>query len=214
MTLEQRYKLEIATVHVLILAAIWTRRTVRTPVVVALVLILLITSVIDRPGWRESGLSLRKIADGWKFLLLLPPLVIAIWAIGILWGTASPQDIPGLFPKRTLDYMYGAWLQQLVLQSYLFVRLDRLRPQGAVLLSAAGFFLWHLPNPVLAPITFLGGLATSALFKKYRNFYMVAAAHGILGVAIASYWPHWTMVAGRGYWLRHAWPAIRQCFGC
>jgi hypothetical protein len=37
--------------------------------------------------------------------------------------------------------------------------------------------------------------------------------HGTTGLAIASYWPHWTMIVGRGFWVRYAEPIVRQLFG-
>ena len=52
-------------------------------------------------------------------------------------------------------------------------------------MAALLFALAHLPNPILAPITLIWGLAACLLFLRYRNLYPLMIAHAILGITIA-----------------------------
>jgi hypothetical protein len=42
-----------------------------------------------------------------------------------------------------------------------------------------------LPNPVLAPVTFVGGWLLSELFRRYRTLVPLGIGHGLVGIAIA-----------------------------
>jgi membrane protease YdiL (CAAX protease family) len=56
---------------------------------------------------------------------------------------------------------------------------------GACLAAGALFGLVHLPNPVLTPVTFLGGWIMSEIFQRYRSVVPLGIVHGLVGLAIA-----------------------------
>ena len=43
----------------------------------------------------------------------------------------------------------------------------------------------HLPNPILTAASFVWGLAACLLFLRYRNLYILAITHAILGITLA-----------------------------
>lgn len=84
-------------------------------------------------------------------------------------------------------YLSWAIVQQWIQQSFFFVRLERLIHRGmlASFAAAAMFGLAHLPNPVLTPLTFLGGWLLSELYRRYRSVLPLGIAQGLVGLAIA-----------------------------
>jgi len=79
-------------------------------------------------------------------------------------------------------------------QSFFFVRFEEwLGGKRAVWVNAALFSAAHIPNPVLLPATFLGGLGFSEAFRRWRNVYPIWIAHAMLGMCIAAAFPTaWT----------------------
>jgi len=132
-------------------------------------------------------------------------LVIAgiVLLAGLRLGT-----LHSLFGKQT-SWMYGAvyfvWAiaQQWIQQSLFFVRLERVLPKGAdSFVVAALFGLAHLPNPVLAPVTFVGGWILSEVFRRYRHVVPLGIAHALVGLAIGFTVPdhiNHQMEVGTGY---------------
>ena len=113
-------------------------------------------------------------------------------AVGVIFVAAEVGTLHGLFgtPRRFLHagmYLTWALIQQWIQQSFFFVRLERLFHRGilASFTAAAMFGLAHLPNPVLAPLTFLGGWLLSELYRRYRSVVPLGIAHGMVGLAIA-----------------------------
>jgi membrane protease YdiL (CAAX protease family) len=80
-----------------------------------------------------------------------------------------------------------AVVQQWIQQSFFFERMERVIERGvlASFATAALFGLAHLPNPVLAPVTFLGGWLLSELYRRYRSVVPLGIAHGLVGLAVA-----------------------------
>jgi len=85
------------------------------------------------------------------------------------------------------SYLLWAVVQQWIQQSFFFVRMERIIHRGilASFTTAALFGLAHLPNPVLAPLTFAGGWLLSELYRRYRSLIPLGIAHGLMGLAIA-----------------------------
>jgi membrane protease YdiL (CAAX protease family) len=85
------------------------------------------------------------------------------------------------------SYLLWAVVQQWIQQSFFFVRMERIIHRGilASFTTAALFGLAHLPNPVLAPLTFIGGWLLSELYRRYRSLIPLGIAHGLVGLAIA-----------------------------
>lgn len=146
--------------------------------------------------------------------LPLPMTIVVIaltlvMAVGMVAFAHVVGTLHGLFGVRrpllhASGYMLWSLVQQYIQQSFFFVRIERLTCNGrrAALITALLFGLAHLPNPVLTPVTLVGGWILSELFRRYRSLYPLALAHGLIGLAIAVSVPdhiHHHMRVGLGY---------------
>jgi hypothetical protein len=152
-------------------------------------------------GWRGDNLwsATRRAA------LILGPFMAALCVVGLFFGALHRPPIHLLIPKHFFSYMAFCLLQQVGLNSFLTNRLlaateNRLR---ASLLAGAIFAGLHWPNPVLIPLTFIGGVAMSWLFARERNILPLAVAQGILGTLVWWAFPvawHHAMRVGPGFY--------------
>jgi len=183
--------------------ALWSAGDLRWGWAVAVILWIVGVTVYHQPSLRELGLG----ATG-----LLRSLWVAGAAVALGVGMLVGAHLAGTLHRYALNrsvlavgagYLIWAFEQQFMLQSFFFLRLERLLGSGrAVWAAAALFALAHLPNPVLLPATFAAGVAFSELFRRYRNIYMLAIAHAILGMCLAASVPdalHHHMHVGIGY---------------
>jgi membrane protease YdiL (CAAX protease family) len=101
-----------------------------------------------------------------------------------------------------------AIFQQFILQSYFYLRLEKLiSARAAVLLSAGLFCLVHIPNPVLIAVCLVAGYLACEVFRRNRNIYALGVAHAVLGLTIAVTVPddiQRHMRVGIGYYHYHA----------
>jgi membrane protease YdiL (CAAX protease family) len=178
---------ELVTGYVLILAVIWTPRPWQRYLYLVTVIFLVI--VIWRSFENPRAMGLRTanlLRSSW---VVAVALVISGMSIVIarhlhtLHGTSGPLG----FIKRYWGYALWSFAQQLLLQDFFLRRFLSLTPgrKSAALAAATIFSLAHLPNPILTIITFLLGLAACFVFLSYRNLYVLAIAHAILGITIA-----------------------------
>lgn len=76
----------------------------------------------------------------------------------------------------------------------------------AAILTGAIFAVCHLPNPVLVPLTFIGGTAMAWMFARHRNIIPLAIGQVILSSLIFWAFPlawHHHLRVGPGYYF---WP--------
>lgn len=168
----------------LILATIWTEKQVQRELYWITAAYFAITAVFAL--WRKP---LKPPEAKFSFLVIALGALIAgvmIW-IGAAFGT-----LHGLFGIRNAalhasSYVVWTVIQQYLQQEFFFVRIERFTQRGvfASLITAALFALAHLPNPVLTPITFVGGFILSELFRRYRSFVPLGIAQGFVGLALA-----------------------------
>ena len=155
---------------------------------------------------RGEPLGLKWPPPKMTILTVLSTLAIA----GVMVLIASNMGtLHGLFGTRApflhgSTYVLWALVQQYIQQSFFFICIEKLMPQGrgAAFVTAILVGLAHLPNPVLAPVTFAGGWILSELFRRYRTLYPLAFAHGMIGLALAVSVPdhiHLHMRVGLGY---------------
>jgi membrane protease YdiL (CAAX protease family) len=109
-----------------------------------------------------------------------------------------------LQPKRFVGYLAFCLLQQVGLNSFLTNRLLAAfeKPAPAAVLSGVVFAALHWPNPVLVPLTFVGGLAMAWLFATERNILPLALGQAVLGALVWWAFPlswHHSMRVGPGF---------------
>ncbi len=155
-------------------------------------------------GWRADNLwSATK-----RSAVIFAPCIAGLCLAGILLG-AWHRPVSHLFmPKHFFGYMAFCLLQQVGLNSYLTNRLLGATgsPAPASLLAGTIFAALHWPNPVLIPLTFIGGAAMAWLFARDRNIIPLAIGQGILGTLVWWAFPvawHHAMRVGPGYYHFH-----------
>jgi membrane protease YdiL (CAAX protease family) len=154
-----------------------------------------------RPRLNDLGLGLRGLISA----LWILPATVAFCFIAILVaqniGTFHPldQDL-----RHVGGYVLWTLYQQFLLQDYFMPRLSRIvSSDAAIALAALLFAMAHLPNLSLAVATLLWGGVSCALFRRYRNLYILGLAQGLLGLSFAVCVPdamHHHMRVGLGYW--------------
>ena len=137
--------------------------------------------------------------------LWILPATVALCLLAILVakniGTFHPldQDL-----KHVGGYVLWTLYQQFLLQDYFMPRLSRiLSSDAAIAVAALLFAVAHLPNLSLAVATLVWGGVSCALFRRYRNLYILGLAQGLLGLSFAVCVPdamHHHMRVGLGYW--------------
>ena len=155
-------------------------------------------------GWRADNLWSATKRSAFFFAPCIGGLCLA----GMLLG-AWHRPLNHLFmPKHFFGYLAFCLLQQVGLNSYLTNRLLGAMgsPVRAALLAGTIFAVLHWPNPVLIPLTFIGGAAMAWLFARDRNIIPLAIGQGILGALVWWAFPvawHHAMRVGPGYYHFH-----------
>ena len=113
-------------------------------------------------------------------------LAATLWSFAALTGAdAAPTHAMPL--RTTWQYAVWAFLQQFMLQSFFFVRLESLLgSRRAVLATTVLFAAAHIPNPILTVGTVLAGFFFCEMFRRYRNIFPLGVVHVILGLAMAA----------------------------
>jgi hypothetical protein len=183
----------------LIVGIIWTPESLQrilSPVALMLTLLVVLARGKSRD---ELGVGRGGLADSlWIF-----PSAGALSALSILVaakiGTLHPL-YKGDF-KHVAGYVMWTIYQQFLLQDYFMDRLLRLvsKPSAAVTLAGT----------LLTAATLVWGIASCALFRRYRNLWMLGLAQGVLGLCFAVCVPdglHHHLRVGLGYLRYHATP--------
>lgn len=174
----------LAVGYGLILATLWTERQLQRELywmAAAYFAIVMAFSHWKKPlRFPRLKFSLTAIALG------------ALIAVAVLWTGAALGTLHGLFGIRNAvlhasSYVLWTVIQQYLQQDFFFVRIEQFTSRGALasLTTAALFGLAHLPNPVLTPVTFVGGFILSELFRRYRSILPLGIAQGFVGLALA-----------------------------
>ena len=113
-------------------------------------------------GWRADNLR----SASRQAALVFGVCIAALGAAGLYLGAVHRLPAHFLDSHRFFGYFAFCLLQQIALNSYL---MDRLlyaveRPMVAALFASVIFALLHWPNPVLVPLTLVGGFAMCWLF--------------------------------------------------
>lgn len=185
-------------------AVLWTEGSTRFILYVLANIWILYAALRHRRSARELGVSLTGFRESAWIMIAGAALALVILGVGTVSGTL--HILFGVTPvvSHVLAYCLWAVMQQFVAQSYFFLQIESLTGSSrkAVVGSGLLFGLLHIPNPALLMATTVGGLAFSALFRRYRNIYPIAIAHALVALAIAVSVPdsvHRHMRVGIGY---------------
>jgi hypothetical protein len=155
-------------------------------------------------GWRADNLW-PATRQGLKIFAIF---VIGICFAGLCFGAYHRLPLHLIQWRHFSGYFAFCLLQQVALNSYLTNRLlDAFEQPRITALSAGALFAaLHWPNPVLVPLTFLGGTAMSWLFSRERNIIPLTVGQAILGAVVWWAFPvawHHGMRVGPGYYSFH-----------
>jgi membrane protease YdiL (CAAX protease family) len=154
-------------------------------------------------GWRADNLraATRNAAIAFAFM------AAALFLIGLI--LRQPVQVPEylISYRRLWSYFAFCVMQQVALNSLLMNRMELLisRRWLAAALVGVIFAACHWPNPVLVPLTLIGGAVMAWLFARERNIIPLAVIQALLGTiawwAFPLAWHHHLRV-GPGYYLR------------
>lgn len=155
-------------------------------------------------GWRVDNLwSATKRAS-----MVFVPCALLIVIIGFLLGGAHHPFLHLLVPRHFFGYMSFCLLQQIGLNSLVTNRLLTTMdgPLRVSLVPGLFFALLHWPNPVLVPVTLIGGTLMAWLFSRDRNILPLTVWQAVLGTLVWWAFPvawHHAMRVGPGFYHFH-----------
>ena len=152
-------------------------------------------------GWRADNLKAATLRAAPVFLFFILMIAFA----GIFLGALHRLPAHFVEPKRFVGYFAFCLLQQVGLQSMTMNRLlQGIRSREAAALAGGLLFgVLHWPNPVLVPLTFLGGVIMCWLFARDRNILPLVLGQALLGALVWWAFPlawHHSMRVGPGYY--------------
>jgi hypothetical protein len=152
-------------------------------------------------GWRADNLKAATRRATPVFLFFILALAIAGVALGAFHRTPAHFVVP----KRFMGYFAFCMLQQVGLQSLTMNRLmgGFKSPEVAAVTAGLLFAALHWPNPVLVPLTLIGGTAMCWLFARERNILPLVLGQAVLGALVMWAFPlawHHSMRVGPGYY--------------
>lgn len=150
-------------------------------------------------GWRADNLKRAGREAGIFFGVAIAIVLVLAFARGLpkhlVWRAVG---------EHLWTYFAFCLLQQVALNSFLNNRLISLlqRPWLSSLLAGLIFASAHMPNPVLVPVTLVGGVAMAWLFRRNRNILTLALGQAVVGsLLILAFPPAWihNLRVGPGY---------------
>ncbi len=175
---------DVIGLPIFILLFIWRLQFTTTWAWVGFVIWMLASFAIHRDtpttlGWRADNLWPATKRTAVAFAITAAALLVT----GIV--LRAPWHIPAHLLKwdRLWSYFTFCVLQQVALNSLITNRMLSLvsRSWLAAVLSGVIFAACHWPNPVLVPLTFVGGTVMAWLFATERNILPLAIMQALLG---------------------------------
>ena len=202
---------DVVGLPIFILAFIWRLQFSEPWTWTLFALWLVVSFVIHRDTPKTTGARADNLWAATKNAFI----AFAILAAGlILFGIVrgAPHRLPAhlISLNRLWTYFAFCVLQQVALNSLLANRLEYLIQKKwlASLLAGAIFGACHWPNPVLVPVTFIGGSVMAWLFLREQNIIPLAVMQALLGTLAWWSFPlgwHHHLRVGPGYYLGLIW---------
>ena len=177
--------------------ALWTHGRVQVYWCVAAFASIVVCVLLSRPRAKDLGIGV----DGMIGASVSIPIALAAACLGVVfaWQVGTLRGLYGSQTPVWHGLLYAVWAleQQFILNSFFYRRFEHLFGNTSFSMFSAAllFSLVHLPNPVLVPATFVGGIFFISVFRRWRNIYPLAIAHAIVGLTLAVTFPD--------HWLRH-----------
>jgi membrane protease YdiL (CAAX protease family) len=154
-------------------------------------------------NWGLTASGLLRPSFLWAAVLTLPALLMLL-LVGRLLGTV--QSEPRLLPHLALLLVW-ALAQQFMLQTVVLREArETFGRRPAIVITALLFAAIHLPNPFLAPATFVAALGWCWVYDRYRSLLPIVLSHACASLtALVALGPQITgqMRVGYGYFVHH-----------
>jgi len=204
--MKQLAAIEILVVFATVELYVWRWQRIYPDVAIYLLAFIVATFFVHRDGFEKLGFGSRGFLSTLGYLWL-PTLAAGGSLILLGWINGSFANLR-MAPSSVNSFgRYFAWcvFQQFGMQSFFTNRLaDFIEDANhAAWISAAIFGCIHIPNPVLIPVTFLGGYLLSRLFLRNRNILPLAFAQAVVGILLSITLPatwHHGLRVGPGYY--------------
>jgi hypothetical protein len=181
-----RDALEVILGYGVILLVIWTPEALQRVLSPIALVVTLAVVLARRPNPDELGVARRGLLPS----LWILPTAIVLAALSMLLakhlGTFHPLFHPDV--QHVGGYILWTLYQQFLLNDYFLPRLTRVLQSeaAAVPVIAVLFAGAHMPNLRLAVATLVWGMISCALFRRYRNLYVLGLTQGLLGLCFAA----------------------------
>jgi membrane protease YdiL (CAAX protease family) len=205
LTIDPYAPVEVGLVFLSIMVAVWTQPgRFNAGVILLSALCTLWLTARGRYSVRELGLT--QPGSG-AVSTVVSGVVLVIVLVAVGWTMKSLGPAHAIPWNRAWQYALWALVQEFILQSFFFVRLESLLGgRRAVWAAALLFGATHIPSPLLTLLSFGGGLLFCEMFRRYRNILPLGLVHAALGLTIAATLPDsWLhhMRVGVGYLSYH-----------
>jgi len=206
---------EVSIGFLLVLLALWSYGRAQLLLSGVAFFWMLFATLRSRPTAEELGLGVTGM--GRTLWIVALAAIASLLAVGV---SLRLHTFHAVFRNYAMEwgllaYIGWALVQQFLLQDFFLARLLRIAPTRTAAVVSTGllFAVVHVPNPVLVVATTVWGIVACALFLRYRNLYVLALAHAIVGMCLAVTVPnavHHHMRVGLGYLRWHPQTGLAQ----